>query len=206
MVRFFYTKEVKDKRQMRGLVILALFFGLCNSNAQDNTLYTSTAIIFISRHGTTEKVANMIKDSLGGEQVALYNLKRQRNPDISQFNRIIIGGSIHAGRIQSRMARFCKKNEDSLLSKELGIYLCCLASGDAAIREFNKAYPEKLRQHAKAKAFMGYELYFEKMNPLYRIIMKKISGEKNDVSKLDMQALEKFLHDIRIINGTHSDL
>jgi len=180
------------------LTILALFFWLCNCNAQDNGQCANTAIVFISRHGTTEKIANMIRDSLGKDQVAIYNLKKHRNPDISKYRRVIIGGSIHAGKIQSRVTKFCRKNEDMLLTKELGIYLCCLATGDYAMHEFNRAYPEKLRLHAKAKALMGYELYFEKMNPLNRIIMKKISGEKSDVSRIDMQALKKFLEDLTI--------
>lgn len=182
---------------MKILVMSALLFGFYSCKTQVKEQYTNTVIVYMSTHGTTEKVAYMIKDSLDGEQVTLVNLKICKYPDISMCKRVIIGGSIHMGKIQSEVTRFCEKNEELLLTKEVGIYLCCMATGDAAIQEFNKAYPEKLRQNAKAKALMGYELYFEKMNFLGRSIMKKKSGLSTNVSKIDMLALNGFLNGLK---------
>ncbi len=75
---------------MKRLVILALFFCLYNCKAQVKEQYTNTVIVYMSTHGTTEKVAHMIKDSLNSEQVTLVNLKTCKDPDISKCKRVII--------------------------------------------------------------------------------------------------------------------
>ena len=70
-------------------------------------------------------------------------------------------------------------------------------TGDEAQKEFDKAYSEKLRNHAKAKALMGYELYFEKMNPVTRSIMRKNTGESQNVYKIDIESLNRFITELR---------
>jgi menaquinone-dependent protoporphyrinogen oxidase len=182
---------------MKTLLFSILLFGIGVSKVQDKTQFSNAVIVYMSKHGTTEKVANMIKDSYNNEPVTLINLKKFRNPDISRCDLIIIGGSIHAGKIQKGVTRFCKKNEKLLLTKEIGLYLCCMFKGDAAQREFNKAYSEKLRNHANAKALMGYELYFEKMNLVTRSIMKKLTGESQNVYNIDIESFNRFITELK---------
>jgi len=175
---------------------MTLFFSLSSIKAPIQEQYTNTVIVYMSNHGTTEKIACMIKDSLKGEQITLINLKTCKNPDISKCKKVIIGGSIHMGKIQSELTKFCEKNEELLLTKEVGLFMCCMADGNYALQEFNGAYAERLRLHAKAKALMGYELNFEKMNPIQKMIMKKKAGTSANVSKINMQALTVFVNDL----------
>jgi menaquinone-dependent protoporphyrinogen oxidase len=182
---------------MNTLIFFTLLIGIGVPKAQDKTQYSHAVIVYMSKHGTTEKVAGMIKDSITKEPVTLINLKTTRNPDVSKCNIVIIGGSIHAGKIQKKVTRFCKKNEKLLLTKELGLYLCCMFKGEEAQQEFRKAYPEKLRNHAKAKALMGYELYFEKMNTVTRSIMKKLTGESQNVYNIDIESFNRFINELR---------
>jgi menaquinone-dependent protoporphyrinogen oxidase len=182
---------------MKTLIFFTVLFSLGVCKAQNKTQFSNAVIVYMSKHGTTEKVANMIKDSINNEPVTLINLKTFKNPDVSKCNLIIIGGSIHVGKIQKNVTRFCKKNEKLLLTKKIGLYLCCMFKGDEAQKEFNKAYSEKLRNHAKAKALMGYELYFEKMNPVIRSIMKKLTGESQNVYNIDIESFNGFLIELR---------
>jgi menaquinone-dependent protoporphyrinogen oxidase len=182
---------------MKKILFILVFLvpGVCL--AQKRTQYSNGVIVYMSKHGTTEKVAKMIKEAYSIEPLTLINLKTIRNPFISKCDLIIIGGSIHAGKIQKRVTRFCRKNEKLLLTKEIGLYLCCMFKGEAAQKEFDKAYPEKLRNYAKARALMGYELYFEKMNPVTRTIMKNLTGETQNVYNIDIESLNRFITELK---------
>lgn len=68
-----------------------------------------TAIVFATHHGTTEKVAQMISKLASGN-AELINLKKSGDVNLDDYDRIIIGGSIHAGAIQKRVRRFCYKH------------------------------------------------------------------------------------------------
>jgi menaquinone-dependent protoporphyrinogen oxidase len=62
-----------------------------------------TAIIYVSKHGTTEKVARMIAGKLGSREVSFFNLKTDKNPDITPFDAVILGTPVYAGSPSKRM-------------------------------------------------------------------------------------------------------
>ncbi|MEN8118459.1 MAG: flavodoxin domain-containing protein, partial [Bacteroidota bacterium] len=78
-----------------------------------------TLIAYCTTHGCTGKTAIKLKDFLG-DDVHLINLKQEKNPDLKEYEQVIIGGSIHAGQIQKRIKEFSIKNLDELQTKELG--------------------------------------------------------------------------------------
>ena len=170
-----------------------MIFSLFAGSTQAQQVTTPTAIVFMSKHGTTQKVANMIKDQLGGDSVTLINLRTCPKPDLSRCSRILVGGSIHMGKIQDKVSQFCKNNEALLLSKELGLFLCCMEQGEKATAQFNGAFSDQLRQHSKAQALAGYELYFERMNFLERSMTRKITGLTNNVSCIDTVAIHRLV-------------
>jgi len=150
------------------------------------------AIIYISKHGTTETVALKLHKLLNSEEVRPIDLRVNKNPDISQYDKIILGGSIHAGVIQKRMKSFCESNLESLLKKEIALFLCCMEQGEKAIEQFNNAFPEILRMHSIKNEIMGGEFLFEKMNFLEKAIVKKIAGVKESISKINEQKIVEF--------------
>lgn len=151
-----------------------------------------TKIIYISKHGTTEKVAREIAKNLKVEEKDIVNLRKERNPDINRHERIIIGGSIHAGMVQKRVKDFCEKNMDILLNKEVGLFLSAMDK-DRYEEEFNNAFPEILRNHSKASAVTGGEFNFEKMNFLEKAIVKKVGNVEESVSEINYSEIEKFV-------------
>ena len=66
-----------------------------------------TAIIYMSKHGTTEKVVNIISDHLTLINTDVFNIRNVKAPDLIKYDFIIIGGSIHAGMIQKKVKQFC---------------------------------------------------------------------------------------------------
>ncbi|MEO8513088.1 MAG: flavodoxin domain-containing protein [Ignavibacteria bacterium] len=158
-----------------------------------------TAIIYKSRHGTTEKVAFMLAKRLteSGSEVRVIDLTKTKQPQVSGYERMIIGGSIHVGRIQKEIKSYCEKNFDILKSKVLGLYICCMVTDEKKREEeFQSAYPEELMRHAAAKGIMGGEFLLEKMNFIEKLVVRKIAHTKETVHDIDTDAVEKFLKDI----------
>ncbi len=148
-------------------------------------------IIFMSNHGCTERVCRDLAEKLNGE-VTLSNLKEVKQPDFTEYDRVIIGGSIHAGQIQKRLREFCENNLEKLGRKEVGLFICCMYEGEQAFQQLNNAFPEKLHQYSKAEAILGGQLNFEKMKLLEKAIIKKVAKVDKSVDKIDHQAIEKF--------------
>ena len=152
-----------------------------------------TAIIYATTHGTTEKVAQQIEKQLGNSQ--LFNLKQIKNIDLSQFDQVVIGGSIHAGQIQSRVKNFCKLNMVDLLQKRVALYVCGMNEPEFET-ELSNAYPELLRKHAITSKVVGGEFLIDKMNFIERFLVRKISGVSQTVSKIDEGKVSELVHEL----------
>lgn len=150
-----------------------------------------TLIAYSTTHGCTEKTANELAGFLGG-QTSVLNLKKNRIDNLNDFDRVIIGGSIHAGQIQKRVKDFCNKNLEILKIKELGLFICCMEEGETAQKQLMEAFPEELHKVAKATAFFGGAFDFEKMNFLQKMIVKKVAKVEHSTSKVDHEAIRKF--------------
>lgn len=150
-----------------------------------------TLITYASSHGCTEKISEQMKSHLGGD-VVLVNLKKDSLPALNEFNRVIIGGSIHAGQIQKRVKEFCQDHLEDLQHKELGLFICCMEEGATAMKQLSDAYPESLLQNAKATACFGGAFDFGRMNFLEKMIVKKVARVKQSTSKVDFEAVRQF--------------
>lgn len=153
-------------------------------------------LIYSSKHGTTEKIADIIRHS-SKHQIILNNLKARPKPDLSKYDFLIIGASIHAGKIAPRVQKFLKKNHQELLTKEIALYMCCMDQKKSE-EQFNNNFPEEIRDHAFAKACVGGEFLFEKMNRLERAIVKKVSGQNATISNIKQDELQAFIHTLEV--------
>lgn len=154
-----------------------------------------TAIIIASTHGTTEKTAQLIKNQLPGMEVEIINLKENKNPDISLIDTVVIGGSIHAGKIQKTVQNFCKKNLVALLDKKVGLFICCMNRPHYQ-KQLEDAFPELLRRHAFVCEIAGGEFLFEKMNFFEKFLVRKISGFRETTSCLDNEIITEIAQQI----------
>lgn len=152
----------------------------------------STLILFASSNGCAAKSALMIKEKLK-DNVQVISFKEKHLPELADFETVIIGGSIHAGKIQKSVAKFCEKNKTELLKKKLGLFLCCMEEGEKAKKQFDDSYTEELRNHSSANGLFGGEFDFDKMNFLEKMIVKKVANITESVSKFKEDELEKFV-------------
>lgn len=147
----------------------------------------------MSKHGTTEKVANIISEHLNLKSIDIFNLRNNKTPDISNYDFVIIGGSIHVGMIQKRVKQFCIVNTNVLLEKKLGLFLCCMEVGEKATLQFENAYPVQLRQHAFYTGLMGGECLIDKMNFFERNLAKLVFGDPGKYPKLNDKEINTLL-------------
>ncbi len=154
-----------------------------------------TAIIYSSKHGTTEKVARMISDGLSEHETQLISLSVKQPIDLSQFDTIVVGGSIHAGRLNSKVKEFMKEQTVTLLKKRLALFMC--GSNEKELqKEFETEFPELLRNHAVSKQMVGGEFIFENMNFMESFMTRKIAGVKTSVSNLKEDAIKQMINDL----------
>ena len=153
--------------------------------------YMNTLIIYTTSHGSTGKAVKELSQKLSGE-INVIDIKHQQPPNLAEYDRIIIGGSIHAGKIQKRIRDFCTSNLHELRSKEIGLFICCMYEPQIAREEIQNAFSEELHQMAKTEAIFGGEFNFERMNSIEKLLVRKIVKVKESVSKIDYHSIEQF--------------
>ena len=154
-----------------------------------------TVIIYASKHGTTEKVAHSIAEKLKEtNEVKLFSLKNNPNPDISGFELVILGSSVYAGKASGKMKAFCKANESVLLQKKTGLFVCGMhPDKEQQEKELKDAYSEILQEKSIATGFLGGAFLFEQMNFIERSIIKKIAKTTTSVRQIDWEAIDGFV-------------
>ncbi len=151
----------------------------------------NTLVVFATKHGCTESVVKDLAGLLEGS-VKTINLTRDESPDPGSFDSVIVGGSIHAGKVQSVVRKFCRKHTHILQEKKLGLFLCHMETGEKAQKQMNESYSESLRNHASALGLLGGRFDFSRMNFLERSIVRKVSGVTGTTENLDAKALAAF--------------
>lgn len=154
-----------------------------------------TLIIYDSNHGTTEKVARLISKKLDEGSCQLIKLKKNPKVNFADFDRIIIGGSIHAGTIQGSVKSFCNKNLPILLHKKVALFMCGMNKPELE-NEFVEAFPLELRLHAVANIIVGGEYILERMNFIERLIIKKIAKVDESSSHLNYEKIDELIAEL----------
>ena len=150
-----------------------------------------TLIVYATRHGCTKSAARALEEKLPGE-VSLFDIRNDGTPNLEEFDTVIVGGSIHAGKIQKEIGLFLKDAGRELAEKRLGLFLCCMYEGHQAKTQFEQAYLKALRDHATATGLFGGEFDFEKMSSFERAIVKKVANVEESFSKIDQSAIDEF--------------
>ena len=157
-----------------------------------------TVRIYSTTQGTTEKVAAYIAEKLKEDKVTIVKLKKNTRVNLSDYDRIILGGSIYLGEIQAVMSKFCNDNFEELLDNEnLGIFVCGIET--ELIRqdeELEMAFPKKIFQHAAATAFVGGEIIFEKLNPTQKFIAKNMLKVDKSIEFFKYDAMDIFVNQL----------
>ena len=149
-------------------------------------------IAYATRFGTTEKCASLLAENLKekGNAVELVDLKKDRKVKPEDYDIVVIGGSFMAFRMNAFVKKFVKRNLSHLLRSKTGIFMC--GADENWETEIKKGFPEELLDKAIAKGYFGYEMKWEKMNPMIRNMMQKASKTTDPVSKINNENINRF--------------
>lgn len=162
----------------------------------------STIILYASKHGATKKCAELIAEKLE-DKVELHDLKNEKVPELSQYDKVIIGGAIYAGMILKEVKEFCSANVNELSGKKLGLFISCMNAKEAE-KQLNMNFPKELLDNAVVKENLGGEFRFKEMNFFEKLITRMVSkmqskedpslviDTKKDLSKLSKENIDNF--------------
>jgi len=150
-----------------------------------------TIIIYTSSNGCTERAVTELSQKLSGE-VEKIDLMHHHSPSLNEYDRIIIGGSIHSEKIQQRINYFCLTHMHIFRTKEIGLFICCSHEPEVAREAIENAFPEELHQMAKTEAIFRGKFNLDEMNFVKRILVKKVARVREHASSLDSEIIDRF--------------
>lgn len=129
--------------------------------------------------------AKRLAEYIEGE-VEVVNLKNCKNINPDEFDKVILGSSIYAGRIRKEVKRFVKKNLTKLLDKKVGLFICCM-SPDNTVDSVEDTFPVQLIEHAVICSTFAGEFNISCMNPFEKLIVKLVTTN-NELPPIETDA------------------
>lgn len=127
-------------------------------------------IAYASKSGTAKDAAELLGGHFSAHNVSYADLAAEA-PRIEDYDVVVIGSYVRAGKIAKSAAEFLKKNRDAILARPFGLYLCCNFT-DKAAEYFKSNFEEDLWQKAASAMCFGGEIRLEKQKGMDKLIMR----------------------------------
>ena len=154
-----------------------------------------TLITYATKYGAAEVCARKLSDELTCD-TDLVNLKNAKNINPDEYDIIIIGSSVYAGKIRKEARKFCEENIGALEKKQIAFYISCMNEEKKAEKHIYDNFSAELLDDAIATGVFGGAFDFEKMNFFERLIIRMISGTKDSESNFLEDNIEEFANKI----------
>lgn len=151
-----------------------------------------TLILYGSRKGCTERCARKLKDELirvGGGHCEVADVKKARLRRVSEYDHLIIGSSIWAGKLHPAVRRFMRSYSRISPSQHLGLFLC---SGKEEPDYFTENFSRQVLERAEERRFFGGELSIEDFSPLMRYILRRKAGITESYRRIRDDEIQAF--------------
>ncbi|MCF8001496.1 MAG: flavodoxin domain-containing protein [Halanaerobiales bacterium] len=155
----------------------------------------NTLVVYASKKGSTEKAAKMLFEKLEGEK-SIVNIKENSSPTLENYETVILGGSIYAGSIQKEIKNFVNDNLNLLLTKKIGLFLCC-GMEENYKKQLKQSFPEELLDHSITDQYFGFEYNKEKMNLIEKTLIKLVTKSQTNLSNILKDNIDKLAMDIQ---------
>ncbi|WP_368645710.1 flavodoxin domain-containing protein [Alkalibacterium putridalgicola] len=150
-----------------------------------------TLIAYASKHGCTEKCANMLEEQLEGE-IEKIDLKEKTEVDFSQYDTVVLGSPVYVGKILKEVDIFAKTNLNELKQKTIGLFICGMQEEHTLRNELEVNYPPELQEKAVVRDCFGGAFDFNEMNFAEKMITKKVAKVTEDVSAIREDVIQNF--------------
>ena len=149
-------------------------------------------IVYATKTGTTRKCAEILSKKLNGVKTVDLSIEE---PDIKNFDIVIVAGSIRMGLLHKDTKRFIAKNKEILQNKKAFYFICnCITEKLQEIIKNN--FPKEIIESAEAIDTFGGEINIDKVKGIDKFITKMVikSYEAKNVKKPEilMDNIESF--------------
>lgn len=150
------------------------------------SILNMTRIVLVcygSRYGATAEIAERIAQTLRERDaiVDLVNLKEEKPKEIEQYDIIIIGSGIAAGKWTKEPLKWMKKHQEYLSKKKIALFVSCAYAvvaekKDEARTKYLEQIAEKyLKNTPESLGLFGGVIDFSKYNIVVRGIMRAMA-------------------------------
>lgn len=154
-----------------------------------------TLVVYVSRQGCSEKSARLIQRALGSG-CDVVDLEEYSEVSPLEYDTVVIGGPIYFGRMHAAVQAFCQRHLDTLLQRRLGLYICCMHSGESARQQLRQAFPPELLAHAAASGIFGGEIHMERINFIERFIVRAVVRSEYSITTFSQERVAHFVRQL----------
>ncbi len=148
-----------------------------------------TAVLYTTTYGTTQRCAEALVAAIGqGSQS--FDLKRYPEPNLQEFDAVIVGASVYVGKIQPAAEAYLKSHEDELLRKPLALFLCGMQEKEMS-NQLQNNFSESLKKHAKPLVWLGGAYPLKKMSFMHKLMVKTIAKVTDEQEAIRWPELEQ---------------
>ena len=149
-------------------------------------------IAYASTHGQTEKIARQMAKEIETHGLTPEVRRVAEDPDPSDFDAVVAGGSLHGGKHQAELSRWIKEHRDALAARPGGFFSVSLTAAEETPEEREPAVqimrefldeagwaPELTATIAGALLYREYDRF---TRTLIKLMMKR-GGHPSDSSR-----------------------
>jgi len=147
-----------------------------------------TLILYSTKHGAAEKFARLISDQLPGSDV-----RDAADPvpiPFEEYDALIIGSSLYAGRMQKRFLRLLAANLTTILAKPLYLFIVG-GEKEKYLTAAKENLPPALLEHATSVEYAGHIYDFDRLGFFARLIVRVVVKVKASQFALREEAAQK---------------
>jgi menaquinone-dependent protoporphyrinogen oxidase len=157
--------------------------------------------------GTTRGVAEAIADTLRDNDTQVDVIRARNVKDISLYTGVVIGASVHMGRITSEIKHFSRRYMKALTHVPVAQFIVCLAVSEDKVenRKSVKDYIDQLHKAAPAVKPVDTGLFagavltdtpeYRKLFPLLKMPVMAVAQNQKDLR--DWNAIRSWAEDLR---------
>jgi menaquinone-dependent protoporphyrinogen oxidase len=155
-------------------------------------MHLKTVVLYDSKRGVTEECALKISENLKCDN---YNLRKNSNIDLNNYDLIIIGTPLYAGMPMSSVKKFCNNNK-ILKTKKLAFFLCGIGNADEMINTFKKQLNSDIVNNISIIRHFGGELRPDRAHFIMKAIMTKMLEDPKFKSNIKEDEIKKFIKEV----------